>query len=156
MIIYKGKNMEKILKKFERIIVMSLLSLMMIAVFFYTIQLALLLYRQLLKPPVYLLDLKEILEVFGFFLMVLIGLELIESMKAYIEDSKVHAELVLLVAIVAISRKVIIIDYKQISPEMLYGVALIIVALGISYYLVRKTLYFCSPNKKDKEKSFDE
>lgn len=70
--------------------------------------------------------------------MVLIGLELLETIKTYLEEDRVHAEVVFLVAIVAVSRKVVILDYKETSTEMLFGMAALIVALGIGYYLVRR------------------
>jgi uncharacterized membrane protein (DUF373 family) len=132
--------MEKTLKKFEKIIVVALLGLMMLAVFASTIELGIILWQQLMKPPVLLLNLEEMLEVFGFFLMVLIGLELLESIKAYLDKNRLHVEVVLLVAIVAAARKIIILDYKTITPDMLYALAAVIVALGIGFYLVRRSL----------------
>lgn len=140
--------MEKILKTFEKLIVMSLLILMMLAVLVSAVELAVILFQQLMKPPVFLLDITEMLEVFGFFLMVLIGLELLESIKAYLEEDRVHAEVVLLVAMVALSRKVIILDYKEITPGMLYGMSALIVALGIGYFLVRRALHPRRPKQE--------
>ena len=113
-----------------------LLTLMIVAVLVSTIELGVIVIQQLIKPPFLLLNITEMLEVFGFFLMVLIGLELLESIKAYLDQDKVHVEVVFLVAMVAIARKVIILNYKEITPEMLYGMSAVIVALGISYFLV--------------------
>lgn len=134
--------MEKALKRFERTIVVALLGLMMVAVFASTIELAIILGQQLLKPPVFLLNLEEMLEVFGFFLMVLIGLELLESIKAYLNKERMHVEVVFLVALVAAARKIIILDYKTMTPDMLFAIAAVIVALGIGFYLVRRSFYF--------------
>lgn len=128
------------LKAFEKGIVLSLLGLMMLAVALSTIELAVVLIHELMKPPFFLLNLMELMEVFGFFLMVLIGLELMETIKAYLRDDRVHAEVVMLVALVAAARKVIILDYHEMAPEVLYGMALLIVALGISYYFIRRGL----------------
>ena len=139
--------MEKLLKGFERIIIFTLLILMMIAVFLATIELGIIIYEQIMNPPVFLLDIAEMLEIFGFFMMVLIGHELLESIKAYLKDDKVHAEVIFLVAIVAVSRKIIILDYKTMSPEMFYGMAAVITALGVGYFLVRKALYIDSSEK---------
>jgi len=137
--------MDKVIKIFEKIIVLTLLGLMMLAVLVSTVELAVILYQELMKPPMFLLHINEMLEVFGFFLMVLIGLELIETIKAYLEEDRIHAEIVFLVALVAVSRKVIIMDYKELSPEVLYGMAGMIVALGIGYFLVRRALYmYCA------------
>ncbi|MDZ7344714.1 MAG: phosphate-starvation-inducible PsiE family protein [candidate division KSB1 bacterium] len=132
--------MKKTLKIFEKAIVLALLGMMLLAVLASTVELAFILFEELMKPPQFLLNIDEMLEVFGFFLMVLIGLELLETIKAYLEDDTVHAEVVFLVAIVAISRKVIIVDYKDITPEMLYGMSAVIIALGIGYFLVRRSL----------------
>jgi uncharacterized membrane protein (DUF373 family) len=133
--------MEKTIKNFERVIVASLLGMMMLAVLVSTIELAVILVQELLKPPTMLLDVAEMLEVFGFFLMVVIGLELLETIKAYLEEDRVHAEVVFLVALVAVSRKVIILDYKEMSPGLLYGMSALIVALSLGYFLVRFALF---------------
>jgi uncharacterized membrane protein (DUF373 family) len=139
--------MGKTLKLFERVIVLILLGMMMLAVLLSTIELAVVLVQELFKPPFMLLNIAEMLEVFGFFLMVLIGLELLETIKAYLEEDRVHAEVVFLVALVAVSRKVIILDYKKIPTDLLYGMSALIVALGVGYFLVRRALTYRAPEK---------
>jgi len=131
--------MEKILIKFEKCIVMVLLIMMMLAILISTIELGVLLIRQFLHPPRFLLDINELLEVFGFFLLVLIGLELLKTVQSFLEDDEIHVEVVLLVAIIAVARKIIIFDYKSLTPQMLISIAAIIVALSAGFYLVKKT-----------------
>lgn len=143
--------MNSIMKKFEKLIVTALLGLMMLAVFASTVELAIILWQQLFKPPVLLLNLEEMLEVFGFFLMVLIGLELLESIKAYLDKDRLHVEVVFLVAIVAAARKIIILDYKTMTSDMLFAIAAVIVSLGIGFYLVRATLHKHRPGKKSRD-----
>jgi uncharacterized membrane protein (DUF373 family) len=130
--------MSRLLKIFEKVVVLLLLGLMMVAILVSAVELAVILVQELQKPPVFLLNIEEMLEVFGFFLMVLIGLELLQTMKSYLEEDKVHAEVVILVALVAVSRKIIILNYEEITPLMLLGMSGIIVALGGGYYLVRR------------------
>jgi len=132
--------MEKVLKTFERCIVLFLLILMIFAVVATAIELATVLISQLLNPPFLALNTQEAIEVFGFFLMVLIGLELLESIKVYLQKNRVHAEVVFLVAIIAVSRKVIILDYSKTAPETLFGISAIILALAVGYFLVRRAL----------------
>ncbi len=132
--------MEKFLKKFERIIMFSLLGMMMLVVFLSTIELAITLVEQLLQPPKFFLDINKLLKIFGFFLMILIGLELVETLKVYIVEEMVHVEIVFLVAIIAITRKVIILDVKTMDPLTLVGIACIILALSCGYYLLKKAL----------------
>lgn len=132
--------MEKILRTFEKYVVLALLFLMMLAVLATAVELATVLVSQLMKPPFLALNVSEAIEVFGFFLMVLIGLELLESVKVYLEKHRVHAEVVFLVAIIAVSRKVIILDYSETAPETLWGISSIILALAVGYFLVRRAL----------------
>ena len=140
--------MDKIYTIFQKVIITVLLGLMMLAVLVSTVELAVILYQQLMEPPRYLLNVKEMLEVFGFFLLVLIGLELLESIKAYLQKNRVPAKVVLLVALVAVSRKIIILDYKETSPDMLYGMSAIILALSGGYYLVRRAMHWKPPDSK--------
>ena len=133
--------MEKFLKKFERYIVLGLLGMMVIVVFLGTVELGVILVEQMLKPPkMILLNINEMLEIFGFFLMILIGLELIETMKVYLKDDTVYVEIIFLVAIIAITRKIIILDFKSHEPLAMLGIAAIILALSFGYYAIKKAL----------------
>jgi len=133
--------MEKFLGQFERYIVISLLGMMVVVVLLGTAELAVILVEEMLRPPrLILLNIHEMLEIFGFFLMILIGLELIESIKVYLAEKTVHVELIFLVAIIAITRKVIILDVKSMAPLTLIGVAAIILALSVGYYWLKRAL----------------
>ncbi len=89
-------------------------------------------------PPV-LFSIEQLLDIFGLFMLVLIGVELLETvMKTYMTPGKSHYEVVLAVAIIAISRKVIILDLKEIDPIGLLGMASIIVALTLGYFLMKR------------------
>ena len=131
-------TMKGILQKFERFIVLSLLMMMMVALLASTVELAIILVQQLRQPPLFLLDVKEMLTVFSFFLMVLIGLELVETVKVYFEEDVFHAEVIVLVAIIAVARKIIVIDYKSVTYEMLLSVAALMLALTAGYFLVKR------------------
>ena len=132
--------MTGIIIKFERFIVLALLILMMIALLASTIELAIILGEQLLAPPMLLLDIKEMLTVFGFLLMVLIGLELVESIKIYLEQDVFRVEVVILVSIIAVTRKIIIIDYDSVSYQMVLSLAALMVALSAGFFLVKRAV----------------
>jgi len=133
--------MEKFLKRFERYVVIGLLGMMVVVVFLGTVELAVILVEQMLNPPrLILLNIDEMLKIFGFFLMILIGLELMEVIKVYLVEESVHVEVVFLVAIIAMTRKVIILDVKSSAPLTLIGVAAIILALSVGYYVLKRAL----------------
>ena len=137
--------MDTLARRFQRYIVIGLLGLMTVVVFLSTVELAVVLVQQLLKPPRYLLDIREMLVLFSFFLMVLIGLELWETLRIYLSESVVHVEVILMVAIIAVSRKVIVLSLESLDPLALLGIAAIIVALSTGYYVVKKALAMGAP-----------
>jgi uncharacterized membrane protein (DUF373 family) len=128
----------KYLEQLQRFVVTSLVVMMVIVVCLATIDLAWLLLKDILTPPKLLLEIDELLDIFGLFLLVLIGVELMESIRIYREQKSVHVEVVMTVAMIAIARKVIILDIKEISSLTLLGIAAIIAALSIGYFLIRK------------------
>lgn len=135
--------MTKLLKKFERFVIIGLLTMMAVVVLIAAVELAILIVQDIIRSKtIVLLDTKEMLEVFGFFLVILIGLELVETMKVYLVDETVHVEIMFLVAIIAITRKVIILDYKTLPPLTLIGVAAIILALSVGYYALKRAMNF--------------
>ncbi len=76
----------------------------------------------------------------GLFMLVVIGIELLETiMKTYITQGQPHYEVVLSVAIIAISRKVIILDLKEVDSLILIGIASIVVALTVGYFLMKRS-----------------
>ena len=132
--------MRGIVHKFEWFIVLALLLMMMLALLASTVELAVILVEQLLEPPMLLLDVKEMLTVFSFFLMVLIGLELVETIKMYLDENVFHVEVVILVAIIAVARKIIVIDYGSVSYEILLSIAALMIALCAGYFLVKRAV----------------
>ena len=126
------------LKRFERLIIKALLVMMVFVVLLSTIELAVVLVQEMLKPPFLLLNIAKMLYVFGFFMMVLIGIELMETVKIYLEEDRVHVEVILMVAVIAISRKIIIMDIKDVGALNLLGIAAIVLALSYGYFLVKR------------------
>lgn len=129
-----------IIRELERIVIVALLAMMMLTIVISTVELAVVIYQQIIAPPYLWLDINNMLEIFGFFLMIVIGLELFETIRVYIEEHRIHVEVVMLVAIVAVTRKVIIIDYKEIDPTMNFSIAALIVALCVGFYLVKHVM----------------
>jgi uncharacterized membrane protein (DUF373 family) len=126
-----------LLGKFESVITRVLLVMMAGVVLLATIELGWILAKDLLTPPRILLEIHELLELFGQFLLVLIGIELLHSLKAYVESREIHLEAVLAVAVIAVARKVVVLDPKDVPEGGLLGLAALALALTVGYYLVR-------------------
>jgi len=80
----------------------------------------------------------EMMKVLGLFLSVLIALELIETVEVYFRSHSIHVEIVVLVAIIALARKIIILDLTKYTPMVLFALGFLILVLGITYYLVKQ------------------
>ncbi len=130
--------MLKLIEACERFIITALIVMMIVAVLLSTIELGWIMVDQIASPPFFVLDIRELFELFGFFLMVLIGIELLQSVKTYLSSSQIHVEVVFMVAMIAIARKVIILDLHEVSGLSLIGLAATIFALAAGYFAVKK------------------
>ena len=77
--------------------------------------------------------------IFGLFLNVLIALEILENITAYLKKHVIQVELVIVTSLIAVSRKIIILDLEKKTAADLIGLAIAIFALSISYLIVRHT-----------------
>lgn len=79
-------------------------------------------------------------EIFGLFLTVLIALEIIENITGYLKKHEFQLELVIVTSLVAVARKIVIFDLESTdSSNDLIGLSATILALTISYWIVRQT-----------------
>jgi len=125
------------LKKIERVIVSALLVMMIITVILATIEVGWILVKDLITEPMFLLEVEELLDIFGLFLLVLIGIELMETLKVYLTERAIHVEVVFTVALIAVGRKVITLDVKELPGLTLLAIAAIIVAMSFGYFLLK-------------------
>ena len=95
-------------------------------------------YGKISDPPYLVMTTNDLLETFGAFLLVLIAIEIFINITLYIRSDVIPVKLVVATALMAISRKVIVFDYKHLDPEYVSASALVLVALGITYMLVQK------------------
>jgi len=132
-------SMMKWLTKFQNAILVALTWMMGLVVLLATAELFYIIVADIVTPPLVLLEIDQLLEIFGYFLLVLIGIELLETFKIYLEENVINVQVVLLVAIIAIARKVIILDVKSLPSMTLIGIGVIVVSLSAGYYLVKKS-----------------
>lgn len=128
--------MINLLKKFERMVTATLLVMLAMVIVLALIDLGWLLVRDILKPPIFILEVADLLELFGFFLLVLIGLELLETIKHYYLDGWIELKVIFAVALIALGRKIIVLEPRDYSGLTLIGIGVIIIALVVGYYVV--------------------
>jgi len=127
----------RVIKAYERVIILTLIAMLMVIIAIATFELGEMLVRDLASRDRVLLDVEEMFELFGLFLLVLIGIELLTTLKTFITDGVVHVEVVLEVALIAIAQKIVILETSRTGPLSMLGLAALILALALGFWLVR-------------------
>ena len=128
-----------VFKAFEAVLLVGILVALSVTLLLAFVDIAYVIYVKIMAPPVFVVDANGLMELFSLVLILLIGLELVETIKTYLKENAIHVELILLVAIIAIARKVVVWDFNQHTYTQLYSLAAMVVALGISYFLVKRS-----------------
>src|SRR5260370_40375896 len=131
--------MATVLTKAQKLVVLALAILLIVVVALPTIHLAVPVAQEIWKPPRFLIPVQGLLDIFGFFLLILIGVELLETLKAYAKKDVIHVRVVLEVALIAMARKVIVEEPNNVPSLTLFGIAALILALAIASYFERQT-----------------
>jgi uncharacterized membrane protein (DUF373 family) len=131
--------LEVLLTKIQKLIVLVLAGMLVVVVVLSTMHLGVLIAQEVWAPPRFLIRVQGLLEIFGYFLLVLIGVELLETLKAYLKKDAIHVRVVLEVALIAMARKVIIEEPNAVPSLTLFGIAALILALGIAFYFERQS-----------------
>ena len=132
----KAVSLVHTVKKWMSLLVLLVLTIIVSASI---IELIIVLYLDIFDPTddVLFLEINELFRIFGFVFIILIGFELIETVEMYFKSNVIHAEVVLLVSVIAVSRKVILLDLEKYDPLAIIGLGIIILALGGCYYLIK-------------------
>jgi uncharacterized membrane protein (DUF373 family) len=130
--------LETLLTKVQKFTVLALAAMLCVVVFLSTLHLGALIAEEIWAPPRFLIRVQGLLEIFGYFLLVLIGVELLETLKAYLKKDVIHIRVVLEVALIAMARKVIIEEPNTVPGLTLFGIAALILALGIAFHVERQ------------------
>lgn len=95
-------------------------------------------YQKLVSPPVYILEVSDLLSVFSAVLVVLIAIEIYSNITLYLTADVIHVKLVVATALMAVARKVITLDDKSLEPDYFLGYAALGLALGLTYWLLSR------------------
>ncbi len=126
------------LNKTIRVAVKILAIFMVLVIFLGAGDVVYVLYENLMAPPFMLLSIEDIFKTFAAFLAVLIAVEIYQNIVLYLSTDTIPLKLVIATALMAIARKVIIFDFKDLTPMYIFATATVVLSLGITYYLIGK------------------
>lgn len=124
------------------VLVSKVLSIAMVLVILVAVyDLSIFLVRDFLIPEVTSPDFGRfginLFKIFGLFLNVLIALEILENISAYLKKHVIQVELVIVTSLIAVARKIIILDLEKKTAMDLIALAIAIFALSGSYWIIR-------------------
>ena len=126
-----------VVERIEKLIIRALIILLLLAMVLGTIELGRVTILEVFAPPFLLLDISKIFEGFGLALVILIGLELLKVLKLFLLEDKIKPEIIVEIAVIALCNKIITLDIKHTSGDVLLGIAAILVGLSIGYFVLR-------------------
>jgi uncharacterized membrane protein (DUF373 family) len=93
-------------------------------------------YERLIAEPFMMLTVSDILTIFGSFMAVLIAVEIFLNITVYIKYEALPIKMVIATALMAISRKIIILDFKELDWPYIVAIAAAVLSLGLTYWLI--------------------
>ncbi|HEY9893953.1 MAG TPA: phosphate-starvation-inducible PsiE family protein [Candidatus Sericytochromatia bacterium] len=134
---FSDESFSKMLRSFEGFISKVLSIAMIFVILLAVYDLLLFLFTDVFTTEPYGRLGTALFTIFGLFLNVLIALEILENITAYLKHHAIQVELVIATSLVAVSRKIIILDLQKIAGLDLIALAVTVLSLAISYWLVR-------------------
>jgi uncharacterized membrane protein (DUF373 family) len=138
---------------FELSTIVALQFLLIVMVFASTVVLFVLSYQSLRSQVAHISTMGDLLFIvqrtIAGILIVVLGLEVLETLKAYFRDHRVRLEVIIVVAIIAVSRHLVQVDFEHASPVSLLALSAVIVSLTLGYFLVKKALHAFPSNLSD-------
>lgn len=132
----KDEQFMHLIEKIE-VVVSKVLSIFMVLVILAAIgDLAFFLFKELFTSPYGRFN-TTLFKIFGLFLNILIALEILENITAYLRRHVVQVELVIVTSLIAVARKIIILDLEKVSGIDIIGLGIAVLALSISYLIIR-------------------
>lgn len=127
-------------QRFESVVALFLTLLITLVIIVATFRLFAGIINGLVLGAMNPLDHKVFQNVFGEIMTVLIALEFNHTLQYVVtrQQSIIQTKVILLIALLAVTRKFIILDLKETAAESMFGLAAITLAIGIVYWLLRE------------------
>ena len=134
---------EAIIKKFELVAVIAVELLLVLAVAAAIAVLYVLFINGIRSNLVTISSVDEmqnaLQKAFAGVLLVMMGLELIETVKTYFVEHTIRIEVILIVAMIAVGRHIVQMDLEHMGGPTLLGIAALMIGLAVSYFLMKRT-----------------
>jgi uncharacterized membrane protein (DUF373 family) len=133
--------MRDYLEDFRKVVVYTVIVMIAFVIVLTLIGLIISMYNLLFVDKIPIEDRQDFLTFIGNFLIVVISVELLDTLYLYIKKHKLFPELILLVVLTAVAREVLVTDVAHTDPILLIGIGIVLIAIAASYYLVKRAAW---------------
>jgi uncharacterized membrane protein (DUF373 family) len=132
----KDENFMHVIENIEVLVSKALSIFMVIVILVAIADLGVFIFKELFTVPYGKFN-TTLYKIFGLFLNILIALEILENITAYLRRHVFQVELVIVTSLIAVARKIIILDLEKVTGIDIIGLGIAILALSISYLIIR-------------------
>jgi uncharacterized membrane protein (DUF373 family) len=136
------KGFEKVVSYVEKYISYTLISVGLLFAVYQVIELVYLVFTNLFEAMVkheFYVG-KQGMPVAGLFFNILLLLEVLETVKTFSKGHLIKIKIILIVGIIAITRKLLLADLTHVEPLEEIAVGVVILSLSAGYFLVSKAM----------------
>jgi uncharacterized membrane protein (DUF373 family) len=126
------RGLHKVIRQCVRVLAI----LMVIVIIWGTADVIYVMYQKVVEPPLFLVTVNDILTLFGAFMVVLIAIEIFVNIRLYLGTDVLPVQLVIATALMAMARKVIVLDFASTDATYLLAIGVVIIALGLTHWLL--------------------
>jgi uncharacterized membrane protein (DUF373 family) len=94
------------------------------------------LYQKLVAPPILIFTIPDMLAAFGAFMAVLIAIEIFINITIYLRENVIHVKIVMATALMAIARKVIVLDMEKLDAMQVAAIGFVVISMSVGYWLI--------------------
>lgn len=134
----KGHTYLNFFRKVIRVSVYVLAFFMTLMIIWATIDVGENIYSRIVEAESIVLPVKDMFGIFGTFMAVLIAIELFINITVYLQDDVIHVRIVMATALIAVARKIIIMDYDKMGATDLLAYSAVVIAMSVGYWLVNR------------------
>jgi uncharacterized membrane protein (DUF373 family) len=130
---------DKLVRNLQRAIhasVRVLAVLMVFVIIMGVIDVGWTLYQKLVAPPILIFTIPDMLAAFGAFMAVLIAVEIFINITIYLKENVIHVKIVMATALMAIARKVIVLDLEKLDAMEVAAIGFVVISMSVGYWLI--------------------
>lgn len=128
------RGLHKVIRQCVRVLAI----LMVIVIIWGTVDVIYVMYQKVVAPPLFLVTVNDILTLFGAFMVVLIAIEIFVNIRLYLGTDVLPVQLVIATALMAMARKIIVLDFEKTDATYIFSLGVVVAALGFSHWLLSR------------------